>query len=54
MVQQEHAGFVEEGEGREVAGVGAGRFEDEAEFVACAVGGEVSVWVGVGWGVVER
>lgn len=48
VVQQEHAGFVEEGEGRQVAGVGARGFEDEAEFVARAVRSErVSACVGV-------
>lgn len=54
VVQEEHAGFVEEGEGREVAGVRAGRFEDEAEFVARAggwkVGRLVVVWEREGLG----
>ena len=37
VVQEEHAGFVEEGEGGEVAGVSASGFEDETDLVAGAV-----------------
>lgn len=47
VVQQEHAGFVEESEGREVAGVRARCFEDEPEFVARPVRRQrlVRVWL---------
>lgn len=47
LFQEEHARFVSEGEGGEVAGMGACGFKDEGEFLAEA---GVVVIVGGVWG----